>query len=318
MVFSTYAGLLSFEELSLINRGFKTADPIQSISRASKHIQTHIGSHQDQTSSKSGDLPLGALEAELFKDVKPDIHKLTKKSNVCKTASFTSSTTENNPKVHHSVESPSSGLSKRTRRKINYRNTKPTTISSGTSPASHFHVAISESDFQSPPHPPCHNFGERKFKKQCSTRFSIGNITPSGLRMPSPRIGFFDEEQPLHLNNKESNCTFLDEIFILENLNKDGGKMGTYVENLKKLLDDLKADMPNPPSRDTGDVIECIFSITKTNEIDVQNPTKAVNKGEHLKKRERLKSEREKAITAESLVSTEESLVILHMIDSLI
>ncbi|GJR73234.1 hypothetical protein Tco_0085599 [Tanacetum coccineum] len=75
------AGLLSFEELSLINRGFKTADPIQSISRASKHIQTHIGSHQDQTSSKSGDLPLGALEAELFKDVKPDIHKLTKKSN---------------------------------------------------------------------------------------------------------------------------------------------------------------------------------------------------------------------------------------------
>ncbi|GKB74194.1 FAR1-related sequence 5-like protein [Tanacetum coccineum] len=73
--------------------------------------------------------------------------------------------------------------------------------------------------------------------------------------------------------------------------------MGTYVENLKKLLDDVKADMPNPPSRDTGDVIEGIFSITKTNEIEVQNPTKSVNKGEHLKKGERLKSEREKAIT---------------------
>ncbi|GJT37086.1 hypothetical protein Tco_0936951 [Tanacetum coccineum] len=73
--------------------------------------------------------------------------------------------------------------------------------------------------------------------------------------------------------------------------------MGTYVENLKKLLDDVKADMPNPPSRDTGDVIEGIFSITKTNEIEVQNPTKAVNKGEHLKKGDRLKSEREKAIT---------------------
>ncbi|GKF80234.1 hypothetical protein Tco_0238836, partial [Tanacetum coccineum] len=80
-------------------------------------------------------------------------------------------------------------------------------------------------------------------------------------------------------------------------LSKDEGKMGTYVENLKKLLDDVKADMPNPPSRDTGDVIEGIFSITKTNEIEVQNPTKAVNKGEHLKKGERLKSEREKAIT---------------------
>nr|GEZ63354.1 hypothetical protein [Tanacetum cinerariifolium] len=201
--------LLNFEELSLINRGFKTADPIQSISRASKHIQTHTGS---PTFSKSGDLALEALQAELFKDVKPDIHKLTKKDNVYRTTSFTSSTTENNPKVHHSVESPYSGLSKHTRRKMNYRNTKPTTISSGTSPASHFHVAISESDFQSPPHPPCHNFGERKFTEKYPTRLSIGNIMPSGLRMPSPRIGFFDEEQPLQLNIKESH--------LLENWNQ--------------------------------------------------------------------------------------------------
>ncbi|GKC85721.1 FAR1-related sequence 5-like protein [Tanacetum coccineum] len=92
-----------------------------------------------------------------------------------------------------------------------------------------------------------------------------------------------------------------EEIFLVDDtlflLSKDEGKMGTYVENLKKLLDDVKADMPNPPSRDTGDVIEGIFSITKTNEIEVQNPTKSVNKGEHLKKGERLKSEREKAIT---------------------
>ncbi|GJX97413.1 hypothetical protein Tco_0353211 [Tanacetum coccineum] len=175
-------GLLNFEELSLINRGFKKADPIQSISRARKHIETRIGSHRDQTCLNIGDLLLGALEADLFQDVKPDTHKLTKKSNACKATLFSSSTTENNPKVHHSVESPSNDSSKRTR-----------SISSGTSPASHFHVALSESDFQSPPHPPCHNFGERKFTKQCSTRFSIGNITPSGLRMPSPRIGFFDE-----------------------------------------------------------------------------------------------------------------------------
>ncbi|GJS75593.1 hypothetical protein Tco_0725474 [Tanacetum coccineum] len=142
------AGLLNFEELSLINRGFKKADPIQSISRARKHIQTCIGSHQDQTCSKIGDLLLGALEADLFQDVKPDIHKFTKKSNACKATSFSSSTTENNPKVHHhSVESLSNDSSKRTR-----------SISSGTSPASHVHVAISESDFQSPPHTPCHNF----------------------------------------------------------------------------------------------------------------------------------------------------------------
>ncbi|GJW98777.1 hypothetical protein Tco_0180585 [Tanacetum coccineum] len=109
----------------------------------------------------------------------------------------------------------------------------------------------------------------------------------------------------------EANFLVDDTLFLLS---KDEGKMGTYVENLKKLLDDVKADMPNPPSRDIRDVIEGIFSITKTNEIEVQNPTKVVNKREHLKKGERLKSEREKTITAESLVSTEESLVILHMI----
>ncbi|GJV77624.1 FAR1-related sequence 5-like protein [Tanacetum coccineum] len=80
-------------------------------------------------------------------------------------------------------------------------------------------------------------------------------------------------------------------------LSKDEGKMGTYVENLKKLLDEVKSDMPNPPSRDTGDVIGAIFSITKPDQIGVQNPTKAMNKGEHLKKGEGLKSKREKALT---------------------
>ncbi|GKA82161.1 hypothetical protein Tco_0788909 [Tanacetum coccineum] len=48
--------------------------------------------------------------------------------------------------------------------------------------------------------------------------------------------------------------------------------------------------------RNTRDVIGGIFSISKPNQVDVKNPTKAVNKGEHLKKGERLKSEREKAL----------------------
>ncbi|GJZ11487.1 hypothetical protein Tco_0546246 [Tanacetum coccineum] len=43
-----------------------------------------------------------------------------------------------------------------------------------------------------------------------------------------------------------------DSLFLL---NKDEGKMGAYVEKLKILLDEVKADMPNPPSRNTGDVI---------------------------------------------------------------
>ncbi|GJR23732.1 FAR1-related sequence 5-like protein [Tanacetum coccineum] len=77
-----------------------------------------------------------------------------------------------------------------------------------------------------------------------------------------------------------------------ENFQKDC----TYVEKLKILLDEVKADMPNHTSRNTGDVIGGIFSISKPNQVDVKNPTKAVNKGEHLKNGERLKSEREKVI----------------------
>ncbi|GKD21088.1 hypothetical protein Tco_1222791 [Tanacetum coccineum] len=92
----------------------------------------------------------------------------------------------------------------------------------------------------------------------------------------------------------EANFLVDDTLFLLI---EDKGKMGTYVENLKKILDEVKAYMPNPPSRDTGDVIGGIFSITKPDQNYVQNPTKAVNKGENLKKGERLKSEREKELT---------------------
>nr|GFB34103.1 hypothetical protein [Tanacetum cinerariifolium] len=91
----------------------------------------------------------------------------------------------------------------------------------------------------------------------------------------------------------EANFLVDDCLFLLS---KEEKKMGTYVENLKKLLDEVKADMRNPPSRNTRDVIGGIFSITKPNQIAVQNPVKAVNKGEYLKKGERLTSEREKAL----------------------
>ncbi|GJR15599.1 FAR1-related sequence 5-like protein [Tanacetum coccineum] len=77
---------------------------------------------------------------------------------------------------------------------------------------------------------------------------------------------------------------------------KDEGKMGAFVEKLKILMDEVKADVPNPPSRNTGVVIGGIFSISKPNQIDVKNPTKAINKREHLKKGERLKSKREQAL----------------------
>ncbi|GKB90286.1 hypothetical protein Tco_0962558 [Tanacetum coccineum] len=72
-------------------------------------------------------------------------------------------------------------------------------------------------------------------------------------------------------------------IFLVDDclflLSKDEGKMGDFVEKLKLLKDEVKADVPNPPSRNTGDVIGGIFSISKRDQIDVQNPTNVVNKG---------------------------------------
>ncbi|GJR35688.1 FAR1-related sequence 5-like protein [Tanacetum coccineum] len=97
----------------------------------------------------------------------------------------------------------------------------------------------------------------------------------------------------LKKTTNEANFLVDDSLFLLS---KDERRMGTYVEKLKILLDEVKADMLNPASRNTGDVIGGIFSISKPNQVDVKNPTKAVNKGEHLKNGECLKSEREKAI----------------------
>ncbi|KAI3758045.1 hypothetical protein L6452_05592 [Arctium lappa] len=74
-------------------------------------------------------------------------------------------------------------------------------------PASSFHNAILASDFQNHPLTPSQKLEERKFTSENATRASIGTIPfsggpkrkikSSGLRMPSPKIGFFDEEQPL-------------------------------------------------------------------------------------------------------------------------
>ncbi|GKB58495.1 protein FAR1-related sequence 5 [Tanacetum coccineum] len=127
--------------------------------------------------------------------------------------------------------------------------------------------------------------------KQYILRRWTRDIIPPDLRRKRNRYGeiFLTIER---LTN-EANFLVDDSLFLLS---KDEGKMGAYVEKLKILLDEVKADMPNPPSRNTGDVIGGIFSITKPNQIAVQNPTKAVNKGEHLKKGERLNSEREKAL----------------------
>ncbi|KAL8231936.1 hypothetical protein R6Q57_001714 [Mikania cordata] len=156
-----------------------------------------------------------------------------------KSTSFTSPTTEKNPKVHCSYESSSSASSSKKlpesmKRKFNPKNMKlvnspssvhfpfSSTCSSSTSSSSSVDGWLSESacsttishqntipvfDFKS------QNSEERKFSCQNVTRSSIGTGPFSGgprrktkascLRLPSPKIGFFDEEQ-----NQSIQCRF--------------------------------------------------------------------------------------------------------------
>lgn len=150
-------------------------------------------------------------------------------SGLPKSTSFTSPITEKNSKVHQSYESSSSASSSKhfsnsIRRKFDHRTTKQikspssvhfplsSTSSSSTSPASSIDGIFSESlSLTSMTHQnttpvsvfKSQNSVERRFSSQNATRSSIGTtpfsggskrkIKSSGLRMPSPKIGFFDE-----------------------------------------------------------------------------------------------------------------------------
>ncbi|GJR73669.1 hypothetical protein Tco_0086034 [Tanacetum coccineum] len=72
-----------------------------------------------------------------------------------------------------------------------------------------------------------------------------------------------------------------DYLFLLS---KDEVKLTTFLEKLKLIKDEVKVDVLNPPSRNTGDVIGGIFLISKPKQVDVQNPTKSRNKREFERK----------------------------------
>ncbi|KAI3508641.1 hypothetical protein L1887_23650 [Cichorium endivia] len=178
--FFTSAGVLNPEELYMINKGFNKANSInQSPNRITTHNQTSSGT--DSTVSKKsrcGDL-----------------------STLPKSTSFTSPI-QKDSKVHCSYESSSSASSSKSiRRKTIPRNTKP--LSSTCSSITSIEGWFSESLSLSSP----------EFTNNNVTRSPIGShlfsngpkrkIKSSGLRMPSPKIGFFDEEQPFNTNK---NC----------------------------------------------------------------------------------------------------------------
>lgn len=104
-------------------------------------------------------------------------------SGLPKSTSFTS---QKDLKADSSYESSSSASSssKSSRKEINHKNTKPT---SSTSPCSSIEGWLSSSSSNTP---------EYATTSSMETLLSSGpkrKIKSSGLRMPSPKIGFFDE-----------------------------------------------------------------------------------------------------------------------------
>ncbi|GJT68460.1 FAR1-related sequence 5-like protein [Tanacetum coccineum] len=98
------------------------------------------------------------------------------------------------------------------------------------------------------------------------------------------------------LNTKTRKEQDMESLKVAESvLNKDEVKLVDFLEKLKLIKDEVKADVSNPSLRNTGDVIGGIFSISKPKHVDIQNPTKARNRGT-LKEGERRKNEREKAL----------------------
>ncbi|GJS20209.1 hypothetical protein Tco_0448841 [Tanacetum coccineum] len=77
----------------------------------------------------------------------------------------------------------------------------------------------------------------------------IRDTIPHDLRRQRNRYG---ENVTIERLTNEANFLVDDCLFLLS---KDEEKMGAFVEKLKLLKDEVKADAPNPSSRNTGDVI---------------------------------------------------------------
>ena len=69
-------------------------------------------------------------------------------------------------------------------------------------------------------------------------------------------------------------------------------KMGEFVEKLKTLKTEVEAEVPNPPSSKTADVIGEHYAISNPEETIVNNPTRVGNKRNITEKRNAIKGER--------------------------
>ena len=119
------------------------------------------------------------------------------------------------------------------------------------------------------------------------------DIIPPALRRKRNRYG--EKNVEVERLTNEANSVVDDCLFRLSN---NVEKMGNFVEKLKILKTEVEAEVPNPPSSKTGDVIGEHYAISNPEERIVNNPTKATNKGNITEKErnKRRKSEKEKAL----------------------
>ena len=119
------------------------------------------------------------------------------------------------------------------------------------------------------------------------------DIIPPELRRKRNRYG--EKNVEVERLTNEANSVVDDCLFRLSN---NVEKMGNFVEKLKILKTEVEAEVPNPPSSKTGDVIGEHYAIANPEERIVNNPTRVPNKGNITEKErnKRRKSEREKAL----------------------
>lgn len=187
-------GLLNTQELHMISKVDKKGKSRQPSCGTQKDVKPDIRKRTKVLTISRG---LECVKATMVNKSRKDATGLSlcnrsQRVNLSSNSTNLTTKTEKISMIRRSNESlSSSGSSKCSRKNITSRNTKlisdPSSVlsplssicSSVTSPARIFRSATSPSELQSPFHQ--------------ATRSSIRNIKGSGLRMPSVKIGFFDE-----------------------------------------------------------------------------------------------------------------------------
>ncbi|CAI9302829.1 unnamed protein product [Lactuca saligna] len=227
--FFTSAGVLNLEELFMINKGFKkpesnhqtprnkltlknqtssaskksnicSQNKVKPVSGASKLVSSKHTNKASVEESESYSMKTKHKSRKAGLGTDLNVSKRSRWGDLSGLPKSTPFTSQKDLKADSSYESSSSASSssKSSRKEINHKNTKPT---SSTSPCSSIEGWLSSSSSKTPEYATTSSME--------SLLLSSGpkrKIKSSGLRMPSPKIGFFDEGQPFKgsMQEKES------------------------------------------------------------------------------------------------------------------